>query len=242
MIELTIIIPVFNASAFLGESLKKIENWLRSRGGKIELIAVNDGSTDNTLVILENFKKQIPNYLIVDLKENRGKGFALKEGMKRASGEYIGFTDADLPYGLEVFDQMLKLMKNNQKISFLYGSRSHVLSRSKRGYGIVRSMGRLFFSHAIRLLAVADVLDTQCGIKMFKSEFVNTAFQKSIIDGFAFDIELFVIAKIRNLTYQDFPVELSHRKESSVRLVRDTLLMLKDVLRIKIRKWLNGYK
>lgn len=234
--ELTIIIPVFNGGRFFKESLKNLEVWLKKHNNRFELIVVNDGSSDNTLRVLENFKKQIPNYLILDLKENRGKGFAIKEGMKRASGDYIGFTDADLPYGLEVFDQMLNVMRANPDLSFLHGSRHHALSRSKKGYGFIRSIGRLFFSHTIRLLAVPNIPDTQCGIKMFKRDFVEVALQKSIIDRFAFDIELFVIAKMNNLTYQDFPVELSHRRESSVRLVKDTLLVLKDVLRIRARK------
>lgn len=240
MTELTIIIPVFNAAAFLEESLRRIRQWTEGRGGDVELIVVDDGSVDNTLAVARNFKG-LANYRVIGLKGNMGKGFALREAMKQARGEYIGFTDADLPYGLEAFDQMLQLMKTSPNLYFLYGSRSHVLSRSKKGYGAVRSIGRFFFSNLIRLIAVPGVSDTQCGIKMFRKKLVEAVIKKSVIDRFAIDIELFAIAKANNFAYQDFPVELTHRKESSVRLVKDTILMLADALRIKIRMWFKKY-
>jgi dolichyl-phosphate beta-glucosyltransferase len=115
------------------------------------------------------------------------------------------------------------------------------LSREKRGYGFLRRLGRSFFSRVIRFLVVPNVLDTQCGIKMLRSELAKQVVAKGVINRFAADIELFIIARANHWRYEDFPVELNHRKESSVRLIRDTLIMFKDVLRIKWNFWRDKY-
>lgn len=240
--DLTIIIPVFNGARFLEGTLKRLADWIRVNKNKIELIAVNDGSSDNTADILRDFK-QLPSdsYSVINLPKNKGKGFALREGFKKAEGEYIGFTDIELPYGLEVFDGMLEIMKNNKNLSFLYGSRSHILSKWEKEYGFIRKLGRKFFSFVIRFLLLPDIADTQCGIKMLRNNFRDIIIKKSIINRFATDVEMFVIAYENNLAVRDFPVEFVYTKGSTVHLLRDTILMLKDILCVKIRRFLGLY-
>lgn len=240
--DLTIIIPVFNGARFLEKTLRRLTDWIKVNKNKIELIVVNDGSSDNTADILRDFK-QLPSesYSVMNLPKNKGKGFALREGFKKAEGECIGFTDVELPYGLEVFDRMLETMKNNKNLSFLYGSRSHILSKWEKDYGFIRGIGRKFFSGVIRLLLLPGIADTQCGIKMFKKNFGDIFVKKSVINRFAIDAEMFVIAYENSLVIQDFPVEFVYTKGSTVHLLRDTFLMLKDILCVKIRRFLGFY-
>ncbi len=237
-IELSVIIPAYNAGAFIEDTLRRLAALL---GESRELIVVDDGSGDDTFDVMRRFEGRIPNYSCIRLPRNRGKGFALREGMKRARGTYVAFTDADLPYGLSIFDEMLAVMKKDSALFLLYGSRSHQNSKEEKGYGTLRRFGRNFFSNVIRYLAVPDVPDTQCGIKMLTRELAECASVSAIINRFAFDIELFMIAKAHGWQYRAFPVTLTHRKESSVRLVRDTLVMLLDLLRIISRYERGNY-
>lgn len=236
--QLSIIIPVYNAGAFLSQTLSRLAE---EQGDGRELIVVDDGSGDDTFAVMEQFRSRIQNYHIIRLPHNRGKGFATRAGMKEAHGAYVAFTDADLPYGTSIFGTMLAVLKKKPEVHLLYGSRSHELSKEEKGYGAVRRFGRNFFSNVIRFLAVPKVKDTQCGIKMLTAELAKRAVETAIVDRFAFDIELFMIAKAHGWMYEEFPVTLSHRKESSVRLVYDTLRMLRDVVRISRRYAQGGY-
>lgn len=234
-IKLSIIIPVFNGSTFLEEKLAEVSAWTKNNRQPIEVIVVNDGSKDTTLGMLNDFRKSMCYYQVVDVPVNHGKGFALRAGMMYSHGEYIGFTDADLPYGLTVFDQMYTLMENDRTIDILFGSRSHPQSQKKQGYGFLRQCGRLFFSVMVKLIAIPDVKDTQCGVKMLRRAFAMTVLKKSKVDRFAFDVELFAIARQNRRIYKEVSVELTHRKESSVHLIKDTFLMLYDILKIRLR-------
>jgi len=226
----------------LRQSLEKLRVWISARTYSVELIVVNDCSSDSSLEILEQFRDKLDYYKIISLPQNRGKGFAVRAGMKSAKGACVVFTDTDLSYGAEIFDEMYKFMKANQKISLLYGSRAHPQSQGYSGYTKTRRLSSLLFSNLVRFAVLPDVKDTQCGVKMFRKNFSELASEKLTVDRFAFDIELFVIARAHGLTYQDFPVALKHREETSVRLIRDAIAMFKDIFRIKINARLGRYK
>jgi dolichyl-phosphate beta-glucosyltransferase len=93
----------------------------------------------------------------------------------------------------------------------------------------------------VRWLVIADVRDTQCGIKLLSRSFADLVLACSTVDRFAFDIELFVIALENKMSIQDFPVVLNHRKESSVRIITDTILMLIDIVKIRLKIWQGVY-
>ena len=203
-IKLSIILPVFNGAEILQQSLEKLSAWISGQPYKIELIVVNDGSDDTTSDILEKFKGKLDYYYTINLPKNRGKGFAVRAGIKAASGAYIVFTDTDLSYGMEIFSDMYKFMNSNKDIYLLYGSRAHSLSRGYAGYTLTRRLSSLLFSGLARFLILPGVKDTQCGVKMFKKEFAILATEKLTVDRFAFDIEMLIIAQENHLKFQDF--------------------------------------
>lgn len=231
--ELTLIIPVFNGADFLSATMTAVAQWIELSARPIQLVMVDDGSSDQTKNMLMDFGGTHAYCTVISLPANRGKGYALRSGMERAEGKYVAFTDADLPYGLAALERMIEVIHRNQAIYLLYGSRAHGASAVIRGYGLIRKAGRLFFSWATRFFLASDVLDTQCGIKLFRRELAQIAVQSAVVDRFAFDMELFALAKANVWQYQDFPVELTHRKESSVRIVSDTFAMLRDMIRIR---------
>ena len=210
-IELSIILPVFNGAAILQQSLERLRAWILECRYKVELIAVNDGSYDSTPDILEKFKGQLDYYRVINLSQNHGKGFAVRAGMKAAKGAYVVFTDTDLSYGMEIFADMYKFMKANKNIYLLYGSRAHPQSQGYSGYTAIRRFSSLLFSNFVRFMVLPEIQDTQCGVKMFRREFAQLTADKLTVGRFAFDIELFIIAKENNLELHDFPVLLHHR-------------------------------
>ena len=240
-VEVSIIIPVVNGGAFVEKTVDAVLSWLAAQNFSSELIMVNDGSTDATGELLKKPLSTNPNYRVVTIPHNKGKGAALRSGLRIATGRFQAYTDADLPYGIEILAGMLLVFQGDSELALVYGSRSHSASHEKRGYGFMRTLGRTFFSHLTRLLVIPDVPDTQCGIKMFRRDVGALIDRHSRINRFAFDIELFTIVKNNCLKYQDFPVELNNRKESSVRLIKDTAQMIIDMLRIKWKAWRGEY-
>lgn len=234
MVKLSIIIPVFNSASFITDTLQKIEDYIDKKGD-IELIVVDDGSTDNTKSLIEQFALNRPHITTLYLPQNKGKGFAVREGIRAARGQYIAFTDTDLPYGLTILDSMLNILEKDHDMAMLYGSRSHVASIYKKGYSLFRKIGRYFFSYFIRFMVSLEVSDTQCGLKMITKNFAEAVLKKVTIDRFAFDVELFVLAKTGHYICQDLPVTLDQKQATSVRFVKDTVIMLLDVIKIRLK-------
>ncbi len=234
-IQLSIIIPVYNGAAFIVDSLDRLTSHIATLPYACELIIVDDGSPDATAEIVQMYRAAHPHIIFLRQEVNQGKGVALKVGMKRATGTYVVFTDADLPYGVEILSTMKERMVQNDRLDMVYGSRGHVASSAKRKYGWVRRVGRVFFSFTARWLVVAGVKDTQCGLKVLRQSAIKQILAVSHVNRFAFDIELFAIARANDWIIQDTPVELTHRKESSVHIVRDTFRMLRDMIQIRRR-------
>lgn len=231
---LSLIIPVYNGCDFLEDTLNLLDAWRGDRKEQIEICIINDGSTDNTKKILEKIPSSF-GIKIITIEKNSGKGAAVRAGIEVALGEYMAFTDADLPYGLNVIDAMLNKMRVEPKLDLLYGSRAHRDSTVRHGYGFLRLLGRAFFSVVVRLFMSTDVADTQCGIKMLSRSLATAVGRLGQVDRFAFDIEIFVIAFVNNFLVESFPVELAHRRKSSVRVVADTINMLWNIIAIRAR-------
>lgn len=237
--DLSIIIPVYNNSSYIEASLSRLKSWLTSSKYQIEVIIVNDGSTDNTLKIINKDKDNIPNLNIVSYEQNKGKGYAIKQGLINSKGNFILFTDTDLSYGLDVIIEMFEKIRNNPTISLLVGSRN-VLSRNNAGYGILRNISHLLFLYYVKIVILPKAIDTQCGIKIMTKEFASIAIKKLTINRFAFDVELFVITLANNLNFTEFPVLLKNHETSSLKILKDTFNMAKDILKIK-KNYKSGY-
>lgn len=228
---LSIVIPVYNGAPFIAETILNIYDAMPPYTW--EVIVVNDGSADGTRSALESLAGSYPTLRVLHLPRNMGKGHAIKAGLREARGPHIVFTDADLPYGAESINRMAEVAAARPHIGLAYGSRSHPASREEHGYGIVRRFGRVFFSAVARGLVAKEVRDTQCGVKMLSRPFAERVLKLSSVERFAFDVELFAIASALHIPSEAVPVSLNHRKESSIRIVRDTLGMMRDILRIR---------
>ena len=169
--SLSIIIPFFNESKRINESLKKIKNFLHKNKTKIEIIFVNDGSEDSSLEILEKFLKRDnllrSKFKIINLPDNIGKGGALKAGVIKSKNQWILTSDLDFSVDLEEIKIWIKKNYINNTCDIYFGSRE--LESSIVDSKFYRKFLGFFFRFFSRLFLGLNFRDTQCGFKLYKN-------------------------------------------------------------------------
>ena len=229
--------PLYNEEKRLKKSLPLLENFIKkNKKYKIEIIFVNDGSTDQTNFIIQNFKiKNSLNFKkkIIKYDRNIGKGFAVKKGILNASNEWILLCDTDLSVHPNQFIIWLKKKFLNSKKKAYYGSREHKNSIVKASkYRVI--MG-FFFKILIKYLFNIKLSDTQCGFKVFHKSYSKKIFKKISSFRFAFDVELTLLLKQNNITIKELPLRWSHKDGSKLSFLRDVPKMLIDIILIRLR-------
>ena len=231
--NLSVVLPCFNAAEYLRPRVRLLIDYLADQPLSYELVLVDDGSDDGTREIIEELRG--PQIVPVLLPENLGKFGALRAGMARTSGEACLFTDADVPYSLDVIPHMTRLVS---ELGFHIAVGDRTLNASAYAQKGTRWIANRVFSNAIRLLYVGSLHDTQCGIKAFRGDVARAIFPLVQENGFVGDVELLYIALKYNLAIRRVPVRLRYQGASSVRVFRDGLSMLRGatLMRSKYRR------
>ncbi len=229
--RLSVVVPAFAEAPRIGATIAALRKALAgvSADGGVELIVVDDGSPDATAAEARAAGADA----VISIPTNRGKGAAVRTGMLAATGRTIAFTDADLAYPP---DQLVALLaKVEEGWDVVVGSRRHVDTTTLVRARHVREIGGRAFTLITAWLVLGGERDTQCGLKAFRAEAARRIFTKSRIDGFAFDVEIFMLAKRWGLSLTEFPVSVENFKVSSVHVLADALRMVSDLWRI--RRW-----
>lgn len=229
LLRATVIVPALDEATGIGATVAAIRAALEvlAADGGLEVVVVDDGSTDDTAdAALAGGADQV-----VVLPTNRGKGAAIRAGVAAARGRTVAFTDADLAYSP---DQLLRVIGEVEAgWDVAVGSRRHPDTTNVRGAGLLRDLG----SRGVNLLAMGVLLshphDTQCGLKAFRSDVAKTVFGLGRVDRFAFDMEVLHLVERHGFSVVEVPVRLTMGERSTVRLVRDTLRVLRDLWRIR---------
>lgn len=233
----SIVIPAYNEAQRLPGTLEKLRSFAESAPWGVEIVVVVEQSTDGTLEIAREHAKQQAEspHLVqaIDGGPQRGKGHAVRTGMLAATGEYVFYMDADLSVPLIAVNQFVSRFEADSTVNVLIGNRQHEASRITRAQGWVRrTMGQLF-NRILRALAMAPFADTQCGFKAFRQAAAVDIFSRQRIDGFAFDVEVLLLAQQSGFRVGDMPVEWINSPDSKVHIIRDSLRMLRDAIRVR---------
>ena len=235
-VELSVVIPAYNEAAIIGETIARVAAYLETEG-RHELVVVDDGSGDETAAIVQAFAERHPCVRLVSNPGNRGKGYAIRNGVLHARGEYVLYTDADLVYPIEGLAQFLAALRAGADVAI--GSRSHagtLFALHPRHFSYIYQrylVGRAYIATVNALLGLG-VADTQCGFKAFRGEVARDVFARLCLDDFAFDVEALYVARQRGYRIVELPVYFLYLGEqSSVELARDSLRMLRDLWRIR---------
>lgn len=245
-IYLSVIVPVYNSQAFIRDSIHKIDECLASKGIFYEIIAVNDGSKDNSYALLKEMEGQLKTLVALDKGKNGGKGSAIRFGMKHLRGQYVIFIDADLAYPADQILVILKALESGVDVAIacrvLKESRYEISPVFFRYLYTRHLMGR-FFNLIVRWLVLPGILDTQAGLKGYKTTVFNEIFNRQTLNGFSFDVESLFIVKLKNFTIQQVPIFFKYdHEETTVRFFGDTLRMLRDICLVKWNGLMGKYK
>ena len=232
--KLTILIPMYNESAILPDTLRTLTTYARERfGGDYELLFVDDGSTDNSAEIVEKYADEATR--VLRYEENRGKGCAVRTGMLAARGERIIFTDCDLAYGATALGDMLAFWDAHPEADAVIGSRA-LHPAGYEGYSFLRRVFSRTYRMVLRVFFGLRLSDSQSGLKGFSAAAAEQIFSRCEIDLFAFDFEAIMIGDRLGLRFAEMPARVvNNRPGGKVRLVRDSLRMLRDLFRIRRR-------
>jgi dolichyl-phosphate beta-glucosyltransferase len=229
-VMLSVVIPAFNEERRIGESLKKIMAFLGAQPYRSEIIVADDGSRDGTVALCENTLKNF-SHKIIRNTENHGKGFVVRQGMMLGDGEYLLFTDADLSTPIEEVTGFIAALQQGYDV--VIGSRDLETSKVEIHQNLLREgMGKAFNLFA-RAMSFKGIADSQCGFKCFKREVARDLFGRQKLDGFSFDAEILYLAQKRKYRILEAPVVWRNSFQSRVKLLRDPLNMLIDLMRIR---------
>jgi dolichyl-phosphate beta-glucosyltransferase len=240
--ELSIVIPAYNEEARLPRALARISEYFSNPRAPftldhLEILIVDDGSTDATPRIAEEWSRTMPAARLVSNGENRGKGYSVRHGMLEARGRLALFTDADLSSPIEQIERLLVAIETGEDVAI--GSRaldrSLIFGRQSR----MREIAGMIFNGFVRIFTGLRFHDTQCGFKIFVREPSRIVFEQQRIEGFGFDPEILFLAKRHGLRTAEIPVRWAHDPATKVHVVRDSLLMFGDLVYIRWN-WLIG--
>lgn len=232
MIELSIIIPAFNEEERISGTILSFDKYLSHKSISYELIVVDDGSSDDTIAVVEALGLTIPSLRVIPLAENLGKGAAVREGMLAAVGKIRLFSDADGATPIEELDKVIQpLLANESDISI--GSRYHESSDVQKKQPLYRVIWSRFANKIIQRILLPGVVDPHCGFKAFTANAANALFRKSKINEWSFDLEILALAKNMDYRIAEIPVKWTHDERSKGRLSQ----LPKEIINIyKIRK------
>lgn len=238
--ELSIIIPAYNEGERLGRGLTRIRDYFASQPlglTGIEILVVDDGSTDDTAKIAAERAREFASFRLVSNGQNRGKGYSVRHGILEARGRIALFTDADLSAPIEESEKLFRAIREGNAVAIGSRSidRSLIFARQSR----LREIAGIIFNALMRLFTGLDIEDTQCGFKAFVREPCRIIFEQQRIERFGFDPEILFLARRHDLRITEVPVRWAHDPGTKVHMIRDSLLMFGDLVYIRWN-WLLG--
>ncbi len=234
----SVVLPAYQAAHLVGAAVTEINAALGGHvalGGPLEIVVVDDGSTDGTA----EAARQAGADVVVSLEANRGKGAAVRAGMLAASGRLRLFTDVDLAYPPGQLASLIDALRDGADVAL--GNRRHVEARTISPARPARAFASRMFNTFTRLVLLRRYRDTQCGFKGFTAEAAEEIFGRSVIDGFAFDVEVLYLVEHLELTAAEVPVTVDHSADTTVRLAAQLLRVVADIGRIRHRAAAGAY-
>ncbi|KHE92953.1 MAG: glycosyltransferase family 2 protein [Candidatus Scalindua rubra] len=228
---LSVVIPAYNEERIIGNTLEKIISYLKTENFEYEIIVVIDGSTDSTAEVVKKYEQLMDKLTILVNETTMGKGYSVKRGVLESKGDFVLFTDADLSTPIEEIGKLFFWLNKDYDVAI--GSRGLKESQVEIHQSFVRGRMGKTFNKIMQLIIFTGFKDTQCGFKCFKRHSADKVFVKQIIRGFAFDVEILLIARRQGFRTKEVPVKWLNSPFSTVHIIKDSLSMLFDLFRIK---------
>lgn len=236
--DISVILPCYNESARVADTVKSVNAYLGAKGHRFEIIAVDDGSGDGTNDILKNLAREIAALRVIRYSENRGKGYAVRQGVNSARFETVMFMDVDLATPVETIAQFAV---HEPHADVAIGSRAlpdSVIVRSQTAAKV--KLGRAG-NALIQFLLLPGIRDTQCGYKVFFHNSAQKIFRFTTVDRWGFDFEVLFIARRLGLRILELPVTWTDSGKSSVSPL-SYVKTIGELMRVRVNDWQGKYR
>lgn len=232
---LSIIIPAHNEEKRLPDTLEQIFGFLEKQPFTVEVIVIENGSSDKTFEAAKIFLEQHANLRVIQ-NDWRGKGLAIQRGVKEAKGEYLFLCDADLSMPIDEISKFIPPQLQDADIAIASREAPGAVRYDEPYY---RHFTGRVFNTLIRLLVLPTLQDTQCGFKCIRADVARDIFRYQTLTGWAFDVELLFIARHHRYKVVEIPIDWHFNADSKISIFRDSLRMFLDLLLIR-RNARNG--
>lgn len=230
--KISLCIPMYNEEKVIEKTLDTLSSYMKNTFlDNYEIILINDGSKDRCADIVKKYKND--KIKLIDYSENRGKGYAVRQGVLASSGDVVMFTDCDLAYGCDVIKTFYDEMQE-KKADVAVGSRN-LDKKGYEGYSFLRKLVSKAYIKVLCVIGGLKLSDSQCGCKAFSGEMGRKIFSHCEIDRFAFDFEAILIATRAKAKIIEIPVRIIQNSESSMNIVKDSIKMVRDIIKMKKR-------
>lgn len=235
--SITIVIPAFNEAKRITSTLSNIDKYITERfeGNNCKVIVVDDGSTDETKEVVVNWInsccKNKGSFIIHAYFPNVGKGYAIKEGFLRSYAELVIYSDADGASPIQELDRLIPFIEEGFDV--VCGSRILKGTGVRVKMGFKRRIVGLIFHLILRFLGLANLMDTQCGFKLFKKDVADKIVHYQKCFNYSFDVEYLFLSKLLGYRVKEVAVNWEHIHGSRVSILRDSVKMLLEVLKIR---------
>ena len=226
---LSLIIPVYNEEKRLPHALGQVFAFLEKQAYPGEVLVIENGSTDGTLQLAQQYAREYPNLRVVH-EADRGKGLAVRRGMAEAHGEYRFVCDVDLSMPVEEINHFLPPELIDFDIAIASREAPGAVRYDEPYY---RHLSGRVFNLLIRMLVLPGLQDTQCGFKCFRDFVAEDIFQYQTMNGWSFDVELLSIARRRGYTIREIGVPWTYNSKSKINVLRDSWKMTLVLLTIR---------
>jgi dolichyl-phosphate beta-glucosyltransferase len=229
--QYSLIIPAYNEGMRVSGTLEKVLAYIAEQGCDAEIIAVDDGSRDNTVEVMRGYAANNPRLRILQNPGNRGKGYSVRNGMLHAQGEILLFSDADLSSPISESSKLFVAIANGADVAI--GSRWLQRELQTQRQSLHRQLLGRIFNIMLRIVLGLNFKDTQCGFKAFTRKAASTMFPLQRIERWGFDPELLYLAKKFDFKVAEVPVEWAHCEGTRINPLRDGIKMFVEMLRIR---------
>lgn len=239
MPHLSVIIPAYNEEKRLPSTLESVHNFLSDCEQDFEIIVVDDGSSDNTKTVVNEFAASHCSVRLIAHTPNMGKGYSVREGMLKAEGEFLLLDDAD---GASPIGEIVRLMRAIEE-----GADVAIGSRAKPGdETVVKSLShRKHIGNTFNMIVQSSLLpgiqDTQCGFKLFKRDVAMDLFSIAKLNRYAFDVEILYLARLKGYTIAEVPINWTNIEGSKINLVTDPMSMLFELSKVGLGRVCGSY-
>jgi len=228
--RLSIVIPAYNESARIEATLARVLECVDTRHWDAEILVVDDGSTDNTAAIIQQWMARHPQLHLVKNPGNRGKGYSVRNGLLQSAGDIVMFTDADLSAPIEEATSLIEAIDAGADVAI--GSRWLDKQKQTVHQPIYRRFFGRCFNWVTRRIIGLPFKDTQCGFKAFRRDAAQVIFRLQTIERWGFDPEILYIARKLKFTITEVPVTWGHDERSRISYLKDGMKMLEEMAEI----------